>query len=44
MTLTSYFLSPPSEPKLTNPDNFQLAIRVFKFSKAPGTNGIPNRA
>ena len=44
VTLKSYFLSSPSERKLTNPENFQVAIRGFKFSKPPGPNGIPNRA
>ena len=42
--LTSYFMLPASENKLTNPDEVQEAIRVLKASKAPGPNGIPNRA
>ena len=40
----SYFLAPTSEPKLTNPDEVQETIRGLKVSKAPGPNGIPNRA
>ena len=38
-----YFIAPVSEPKFTNPE-VQEAIRGLKFSKAPGPNGIPNRA
>jgi hypothetical protein len=41
--LKSYFLTPAIEPKLTNPDEFREAIRRLKVSKAPGSNGIPNR-
>jgi hypothetical protein len=44
VTLNSYFLTPASEGKLTNPDEFQVAIRGFKVCKAPGRNSIPNRA
>jgi hypothetical protein len=44
VALRSYFLTPASEPKLTNPDKVQEAIRGLKVSKAPGPNGIPNRA
>ena len=44
VALRSYFLTPVSEPKLTNPDEVQEAIRGLKFNKAPGPNGIPNRA
>jgi hypothetical protein len=44
VALRSYFLTPASEPKLTNPDEVQEAIRGLKVSKAPGPNGIPNRA
>ena len=42
--LRSYFMVPVSEPKLTNPEEVQEAIRDLKVSKAPGPNGIPNRA
>ena len=42
--LGSYFMAPVSEPKLTNPEEVQEAIRGLKVSKAPGPNGIPNRA
>jgi hypothetical protein len=44
VALRSYFLTPASEPELTNPDEVQEAIRGLKFNKAPGPNGIPNRA
>jgi hypothetical protein len=40
----SYLLTPASEPKLTNPDEGQEALRVLKVSKTPGPNGLPNRA
>ena len=42
--LKSYLLTHASEPKLTNPDEVQEAIRGSKVNKAPGPNGIPNRA
>jgi hypothetical protein len=42
--LRSYFIAPASEPKLSNPEDVQEAIRGLKVSKAPGPNGIPNRA
>jgi len=44
VALKSYFLSPTSEPQLTNPNEVHAAIRCLKVSKAPGPNGIPNRA
>ena len=44
VALRSYFMTPASEPKLINPDEVQEAIRGLKVSKAPGPNGIPNRA
>ena len=44
VALRSYFLTPASEPKLTNPDEVQEAIRGLNVSKAPGPNGILNRA
>jgi hypothetical protein len=43
VVLGSYFMSPASEPKLTNPDEVHDVIRGLKVSKAPGPNGIPNR-
>jgi hypothetical protein len=42
--LGSYSMSPASEPKLTNPEEVHEAIRGLKVSKAPGANGVPNRA
>ena len=42
--LRSYLINPASEPNLTNPDEVQEAIRDLKVGKAPGPNGIPNRA
>jgi hypothetical protein len=44
VALRSYFLTPASEPKLTNPDEIHEAIRGLKFGKTPGPNSIPNRA
>jgi hypothetical protein len=44
MALRSYFLTPASEPKLTNPDEVYEATRGLKIGKALGPNGIPNRA
>jgi len=44
VALRSYFLSPASEPQLTTPDEIHEAIRGLKVSKAPGPNGITNRA
>jgi hypothetical protein len=43
-TLRSYFLTPASEPKLTNPDEVHDTIKSLKVSKPPGPNVIPNRA
>jgi hypothetical protein len=42
--LQAYPYAPASEPKLTNPAEVQDVIRGLKASKAPGPNGIPNRA
>ena len=42
--LESYFMAPASEPELTNNEEVQEAIRGLRVSKAPGPNGIPNRA
>ena len=44
VALRSYFLTPASEPKLTNPDEVHEAIRGLKGSKGPGPEGIPNSA
>jgi hypothetical protein len=44
VALESYFQTPTSKPKLTDPDEVQEAIRGLKIGKAPGPNGIPNRA
>jgi hypothetical protein len=43
VALRSYFISPASEPQLTNADEVHEAIRDLTVSKAPGPNGIPNR-
>ncbi len=42
--LESYLQTPASEPMLTDPDEVQNAIRGLKVGKAPGPNGLPNRA
>jgi len=44
VVLRSHLMSPASDPRLTNPEEVQEAIRGLKVSKAPGPNGIPNRA
>jgi hypothetical protein len=44
VALRSYFLAPARKPKLTTPEEVQEAIMGLKVSKAPGPNGIPNRA
>jgi hypothetical protein len=44
VTLESYFQTPASEPKLTDPEKVHEAIRGLKIVKAPGPNGTPNRA
>jgi len=44
LALRSYFVTPASESKLTDPDEVHEAIRGLKVSKALGPNGIPNRA
>ena len=38
VALRSYFLTPVSEPELTNPDEVQEAIRGLKVNKVPGRN------
>ena len=42
--LESYLQTPASEPTLSNPVEVHDAIRGLKVGKAPGPNGIPNRA
>ena len=42
--LRSYLMATASEPKLTNPEEVQEAIRGLKVGKAPCPNIIPNRA
>jgi hypothetical protein len=44
VALRSFVLTPVSKPKLTYPDEVHKAIRVLNFGRAPGPNGIPNRA
>ena len=44
VALRAYSFAPASEPKLTNPDEVQEAIRGLKLGKAPGPDGIPNRS
>jgi hypothetical protein len=42
--MRSYENSSESEPILTSPSEVQQAIRGFNVGKAPGLNGVPNRA
>jgi hypothetical protein len=42
--LQAYSYAPATKPKLTNPTEIQDAIRGFKVGKAPGRNGLQNRA
>jgi hypothetical protein len=42
--MRAYSFAPASEPKLTNLTKVQDASRGLKFGKAPGPDGIPNRA
>jgi len=44
VTLRPFFLTPVSEPKLTNSDEVHEAIKGLKVSKSPDPNDIPNRA
>ena len=44
VALRFYFMTPASQPKLTNPEEVQEAMMDLKVSKAPGPNGILNRA
>jgi len=43
VTLRSSVMAPASEPKLTNREEVQDAIRGLKISKAPGPNVIPEQ-
>jgi hypothetical protein len=40
--LSSFFRAPANEPKITNNEVGQEAIRFLRVSKAPGPNGVPN--
>jgi hypothetical protein len=42
--LCAYEYASASEPKLTSPSKDQEAINGLKVGKAPGLNGVPNRA
>jgi hypothetical protein len=42
--MQAYSCAPASEPQLTNPVEVRSAIRGLKVGKAPGPDGIPNRA
>ena len=42
--MRAYLFMPASEPEFTNPKEVQDAIRGLKVGKAPGPDGIPNRA
>jgi hypothetical protein len=42
--LRSYFMAPAGEPKITEPEEVQEAIRGLRFSKASGPKGIQYRA
>jgi hypothetical protein len=44
VALRAYSYEPASEPMLTDPAEVQDAIRGLRISKAPGPDGIPNRA
>jgi hypothetical protein len=44
VALRSDFLTPASEPMLTTPDEVHEGFRGHKVGKAPGPNGISNRA
>jgi hypothetical protein len=44
VTVESYFQTPVSEPKVTDPEEIHEAIGGLKLGKAPGPNGITNRA
>jgi hypothetical protein len=42
--MRAYSYAPAREPQLTNPADFQAAILGLKICKAPGPDGITNRA
>jgi hypothetical protein len=42
--MLTYEYAPASEQKLTNPSEVLEAIKGLKVGKAPGPNGVPNRA
>jgi hypothetical protein len=42
--MRAYEYAPACEPKLTIPSEVFEAIKGVKFGKAPGPNGVPNRA
>jgi hypothetical protein len=42
--MRAYEYAPSSEPKLTSPSEVIEAIKRLKVGKAPGPNGVPNRA
>jgi hypothetical protein len=42
--MRTYKYAPASEPKLTRPSKVQEVIKGLKVGKAPGPNGVPNRA
>jgi hypothetical protein len=44
VALRAYSFAPASEPKLTNPVEVEETIRGLELGKAPGPDGIPNRA
>jgi hypothetical protein len=41
--MSAHEFAPASEPNFTSPSEVIHAIKRFKFCKAPGPNGIPNR-
>jgi hypothetical protein len=42
--MRAYEYAPASQPKLTSPSEVLEAIKGLKVDKAPGPNGVPNRA
>jgi hypothetical protein len=41
--LRSCFMAPASEPKLTNPENFQKAVRNLRVGRTKGPNRTPEQ-